>query len=174
MLDVSAALRAAWAVSRAFFEAYVQDTFTWWCATFTVIITGSWSVPCLNAMHGKNWWTSNWPRKRPNKCHVDGAAEVTEDIRGSKRGPVDAHGGTKQGPKNEKQANMGPTRIQKGVKKGSKWEVLKKLKIEALACTRAQFSAWRDTPNGASKLGRSREAQKWGPRSAQKPQMSAR
>ena len=30
----------------------------------------------------------------------------------------------------EKQANMGPTRFQKGVKKGSKWEALKLLKIE--------------------------------------------
>ena len=30
----------------------------------------------------------------------------------------------------EKQANMGPTRLQKGVRKGSKSETLEKLKIE--------------------------------------------
>ena len=48
-----------------------------------------------------------------------GYKKTSEEAKGA---PADAHGGTKQGPKNEKQANMDPTgikKIKKGVKKES-------------------------------------------------------
>ena len=45
----------------------------------------------------------------------------------------------------EKEANMGPTRLQKGVRKGSKSETLEKLKIE-LSPGRELSSAHERTP----------------------------
>ena len=56
----------------------------------------------------------------------------------------------------EKEANMGPTWVQKGVRKRSKSETLLEVKIELLL--QQERSSARDRANGPSKLGRSSKA----------------
>ena len=107
----------------------------------------------------------------------NGATWVTEDIKGNKRGHSGVPWRDQMEPqrpiRGEKQANMGPTGLQKGVRKGSKSETLEKLKIE-LPLQRELVSPRKDTPSGPIKLGPLPAAWKRGSKNAPKRHMSPR
>ena len=93
-------------------------------------------------------WLPRTSKKKPmsQQRHHRGNRRHLRRQKRSQRGPMER-------PNNEKQANMNPTGLQKGVRKRSKSKTLEKLKIE-LPLQREP------RPSGPIKLGRSWETQK--------------
>ena len=79
---------------------------------------------------------SKWLRRKSKKgprsqqCRHLGNRRHLRRQKRPQRGPMGRPNGAQVAIGDEKEANMGPTSLQKGVRKGSKLETLEKLKIE--------------------------------------------